>query len=60
MAFKGPGDKSPLPDTFYDKLNVYDTLNYKRRRDGKHEVGVEIEGVIPNEAEVRLLGNRHR
>jgi hypothetical protein len=39
---------------------VYDPLNYKKKKGAKHEVGVEIEGIIPNREEVRLLGNRHR
>ena len=39
---------------------VYDTLNYKKKQGSKHEVGVEIEGIIPEAAEIRLLGNRHR
>lgn len=39
---------------------VYDTLNYKKKQGAKHEVGVEIEGIIPEAAEIRLLGNRHR
>lgn len=38
----------------------YNPLNYKKRKGAKHEVGVEIEGIIPDAAEVRLLGNRHR
>ena len=39
---------------------VYDTLSYRKKHGAKHEVGVEIEGIIPDAAEVRLLGNRHR
>ena len=39
---------------------VYDTLEFKKKRGAKHEVGVEIEGIIPSKEEVRLLGNRHR
>lgn len=48
-----------MPKQFYDKM-VYDTLNYRKKHGAKHEVGVEIEGIIPDAAEVRLLGNRHR
>ena len=39
---------------------VYDPMMYKKKRGAKHEVGVEIEGIIPDAAEIRLLGNRHR
>ena len=45
--------------TFYDKM-VYDTLNFKKKRGGKHELGLEVEAIIPSPAEIRLLGNRHR
>ena len=47
------------PKTFYDKL-VYNELHFKKKRGGKHDVGVEVEGVIPSPGEIRLLGNRHR
>ena len=39
---------------------VYDTMMFKKKRGAKHELGVEIEGIIPEAAEIRLLGNRHR
>jgi hypothetical protein len=55
----GAGGSSDQPANFYDKM-VYDTLNYRKKQGAKHEVGVEIEGIIPDAAEVRLLGNRHR
>ena len=45
--------------TFYDKM-VYDTMQFRKKKDAKHEVGVEIEGIVPEAAEVRLLGNKHR
>ena len=45
--------------TFYDQM-VYDPMMYKKKRGAKHEVGIEIEGIIPDAAEIRLLGNRHR
>ena len=55
----GAGGTSDLPKQFYDKM-VYDTLNFRKKAGAKHEVGVEIEGIIPDASEVRLLGNRHR
>jgi hypothetical protein len=55
----GAGGSSDQPKAFYDKM-VYDTLSYKKKQGAKHEVGVEIEGIIPDAAEIRLLGNRHR
>jgi hypothetical protein len=60
MSF-GLGGGSSLPDTktYYDKM-VYDTMVFKKKRGAKHEVGVEIEGIIPEAAEIRLLGNRHK
>jgi len=63
MAFSnfglGAGGNTDQPANFYDKI-VYDKLNYRKKKDAKHEVGVEIEGIIPDAAEIRLLGNRHR
>ena len=47
------------PKTYYDKL-VYNDLHFKKKRGGQHDVGLEIEGVIPAAGEIRLLGNRHR
>jgi hypothetical protein len=55
----GAGSNLPAGNTFYDKM-VYDTMAFKKKRGAKHEVGVEIEGVIPEAAEIRLLGNRHK
>jgi hypothetical protein len=50
------GTTSP---TFYDK-NVYEPLNFKKKRGAKHEVGMKMEAIIPGAEEIRLLGNRHR
>ncbi len=47
------------PKTYYDKL-IYNELHFKRKRGGKHDVGVEVDGIIPSAGEIRLLGNRHR
>lgn len=55
----GAGGSGDVPKTFYDKF-VYDSLNYRKKRGAKHEVGIEIEGIIPSAEEIRLLGNRHR
>ena len=46
------------PKTFFD-TNVYNKLHFKKKRGGQHDVGVELEGVIPSSGEIRLLGNRH-
>ena len=45
--------------TYYDKM-VYDQMLFRKKRNVKHEVGIEVEGIVPAEAEVRLLGNKHR
>lgn len=37
-----------------------DPINYRIKKDSKHEFGKEYEKIIPSEGEVRLLGNRHR
>jgi hypothetical protein len=56
----GMGGHTDLPaKTFYDKM-IYDPMMFRKKRGAKHEVGVEIEGIIPEAAEIRLLGNRHR
>ena len=48
-----------MPANFYDEM-IYNPLHYKERRKAKHDIGKEGEGVIPDVAEIRLLGNRHR
>ena len=48
----------PNMDSFYDKF-VYDEMFFKKKRDGKHEVGCEVEAITPGAEEIRLLGNRH-
>ena len=59
MSFgHGVGQSQPDGPTFYDKM-VYDTMMFRKKRGAKHEVGVEIEGIVPDAAEIRLLGNRH-
>jgi hypothetical protein len=55
----GAGGVSDVPKTFYDNF-VYEPLSYRKKRGAKHEVGVEIEGIIPSAEEIRLLGNRHK
>ena len=55
----GNGGASDAPKTFYDKM-IYETLNYRKKKGAKHEVGIETEGIIPSADEIRLLGNRHR
>ena len=43
----------------YNKV-WYNTLHFKKKKNGNHDLGIEIEGVIPTAGEIRLLGNRHR
>jgi hypothetical protein len=50
---------TPDYKNFYDKF-VYEPLHFKKRRGGAHSVGLEVEAVMPDTEEVRLLGNRHR
>ena len=59
MAFVGK--KTPDASDFYDNLeNAYDDMHFKKRKGAKHATGVDVEAVLPSEAEVRILGNRHR
>jgi hypothetical protein len=37
----------------------FDDIDFKKKKGAKHLVGVDLEGIIPKEGEVRLLGNRH-
>ena len=46
-------------NTNFDRL-AYNPLHFKRRKGGLHDVGLEIEGIIPSAGEIRLLGNRHK
>jgi hypothetical protein len=45
---------------YHDSEENKDPINYKPRKNSKHEFGIEYEKIIPAEGEVRLLGNRHR
>ena len=48
-------------ETYYDKLeDAYDDLHFKKKKTGKHLMGVDVEMIVPKEGEVRLLGNRNR
>ena len=38
----------------------FNTLHYKKKKDGKHEFGLDIEAVIPQADEIRMLGNKNR
>jgi len=44
---------------YYD-LELYNPVHWKKKPNGKHEFGFDLERIIPSEGEVRLLGNRHR
>ena len=52
-------DSTTKPPSLYDKV-YYNTLHYKKKKGEAHDVGIELEGVIPSAGEIRLLGNRHR
>ena len=45
--------------SYYDTMH-FNTLHYKKKKDGKHEFGLDIEAVIPSAEEIRLLGNKNR
>ena len=45
--------------SFYDKV-YYNTLHFKKKKGAAHDVGIELEGVIPSAGEIRLLGNRNQ
>ena len=49
----------PNTNNFFDKM-VYEPLHFKKKRGGKHEVGMDVEAITPSAEEVRLLGNRHK
>ena len=34
-------------------------LHYRVKKGGQHDVGVELEAIIPKAGEIRLLGNRN-
>ncbi len=58
LSMKG-GLAPQFTKTWYDK-NIYDSLSFRKKRGGKNEFGAEVEAIIPDAAEVRLLGNRHK
>ena len=45
--------------TWFDKV-FYDPIQFRKKRGAKHEFGADVEAIIPDAAEIRLLGNRHR
>jgi hypothetical protein len=49
----------PNTKTFYDKM-VYEPLHFKKAKGGDHDVGMNVEAIIPSAEEVRLIGNRHK
>ena len=52
---------SNKPADFYESLeNQANPLHFKKKKGAKHLTGLELEGIVPSEAEVRLLGNRNR
>ena len=49
----------PSTTTWFDKP-YFNTLHFKKKKNSKHEFGIEVEPIIPSEGEVRLLGNRNK
>ena len=45
--------------TFYDKM-LQDPITWKKKKGAQHEFGIDVEKIVPEAAEIRLLGNRHR
>ena len=45
---------------YYDKPTFFNSLNFKKKKGTKNEFGIELEGIVPPEGEIRLLGNRHK
>lgn len=61
MASEFSRGKFPSASDYFDSLeNYYDPINYKKKKGGKHLFGTDVEGIVPEEGEVRLLGNRHK
>ena len=51
--------EGPSGPSFYDKFE-YNSLHFKKKKNGTHEFGNDIEAIIPTAGEIRLLGNRHK
>ena len=47
---------------FPQELNPepYNDIEFKKKKGGKHRVGLDLEGIVPKEGEIRLLGNRNK
>ena len=45
--------------SFYDKT-YFNSLHFKKKKGSNSEFGIEMEGVVPSDGEIRLLGNRHK
>ena len=50
----------PKAQDFYDKIENFNELHFKKKKGGKHLTGVDLDMIVPPEGEVRLLGNRHK
>ena len=50
---------SDITSKWFDQ-KTYEPLQFRKKKGAKHEFGHDIEGIIPEAAEVRLLGNRHK
>ena len=54
-------EKAMESGSFYDKFkDVYDEIDFKKKKGAKNATGADIEAIVPSEGEVRLLGNRNR
>ena len=38
----------------------FDDIDFKKKKGAKHLFGTDVEGIVPKEGEIRLLGNRHQ
>ena len=59
MSFTPRG--KPDAADFYDSLPANgDSLHFKKRKGAEHRTGLDIDMVMPEGGEVRLIGNRHK
>ena len=39
---------------------LFNSLHYRKKKDGHKDFGGELEAIIPAADEIRMLGNKHR
>ena len=49
----------PNSKTFFDKV-YYNNLHFRKKKGSTNEFGIDVEKIIPEAGEIRLLGNRHK